>query len=88
MLSMGSEPEPRTNSKGEAKRQLIYRAIKHHYVVKKADPTIQDIQEMTGIRSFDTLTKQLKHLKQDGIIEWSHHSPTVKLLNNDHDKVD
>jgi len=85
---MGSEPEPRTNSKGEAKRQLIYRAIKHHYVVKKADPTIQDIQEMTGIRSFNTLTKQLKHLKQDGIIEWSHHSPTVKLLINDVDHVD
>jgi len=43
---------------------------------------------MTGIRSFNTLTKQLKHLKEDGIIEWSHHSPTVKLLNSDYDLVD
>jgi SOS-response transcriptional repressor LexA len=85
---MGSEPEPRTYSKGEAKRQLIYRAIKHHYIVKKVDPTIQDIQEMTGIRSFNTLTKQLKHLTQDGVIEWNHHSPTVKLLTNDYDQVD
>lgn len=79
---MGPEPEPRPSSKGEAKRMMIYRAIKHHYVMKKVDPTIQDIQQMTGIRSFNSLTKQLKHLKQDGIIEWDQLSPTVKLIHN------
>lgn len=80
---MGSEPEPRTSSKGEAKRQLIYRAIKQHYVVNKEDPTIQDIQEMTGIRSFNTVTRQLKNLKQDGVIEWDQLSPVVKLLEDE-----
>lgn len=85
---MGPEPEPRTSSKGEVRRQLIYRAIKHHYVVKKVDPTIRDIQEMTGIRSFNTLTKQLKDLKQDGVIEWDQLSPTVKLLEHTSDKFD
>lgn len=81
---MGSDPEPRTASKGEHKRQLIYRAIKQHYVVNKDNPTLQEIQEMTGIRSFNTLTKQLRHLKQDGVIEWDQLSPVVKLLDNDH----
>lgn len=79
---MGPEPEPRATSKGEAKRIKIYRAIKHHYVMKKVDPTIQDIQKMTGIRSFNTITRQLKHLKQDGFIEWDQLSPTVKLANH------
>jgi SOS-response transcriptional repressor LexA len=79
---MGSDPGPRTGSKGEAKRQLIYQAIKQHYEVKKSDPTIKDLQEMTGIRSFNTITKQLKHLKQEGIIEWDHFSPVVILLEN------
>lgn len=85
---MGPEPEPRTSSKGEVRRQLIYRAIKQHYVVKKADPTIRDIQKMTGIRSFNTLTKQLKDLKQDGVIEWDQLSPTVKLLEHNSDQFD
>jgi|GEM_PF-889744 len=86
---MGSEPEPRTSSKGEVKRQLIYRAIKHHYVTNNVNPTIQDIQEMTGIRSFNTLTRQLRHLKQDGVIEWDQLSPVVRLLeDNRPDHID
>lgn len=88
MSYMGPEPEPRTSSKGEARRRLIYRAIKLHYDKTKEDPTLQEIQEMTGIRSFNTLTKQLKDLKEDGIIEWDQLSPTVRLIDHDQDRKD
>lgn len=73
---MGSDPEPRT--KGEQRRQLILKAIRHFNELRQADPSIQEIQRFTGIRSFNTLSNQLKILQQQGVIEWDQKS--VRLV--------
>ena len=69
---MGSDPEPRT--KGEQRRQLILKAIRQHMELRQQDPSLQDIQHLTGIRSFNTLSNQLKILQQQGVIEWDQKS--------------
>jgi SOS-response transcriptional repressor LexA len=83
------EPEPETKAvpktKGEARREHILQAI-HTYIANHQDnPQIQDIQQLTGLRSFNTLTSQLKILRKEGIIDWDNVSPYVKLA-SDKDK--
>lgn len=69
---MSSDPEPRT--KGEQRRQMILTAIKQFNERNERDPSLQDIQRLTGIRSFNTLSNQLKILRQQGVIEWDQKS--------------
>lgn len=73
---MDADPEPKT--KGEARRQQILDAVKEYVLSRQDYPTLQDIQQMTGIRSFNTLSNQLKILQQQGLIEYDHKS--VKIL--------
>lgn len=73
---MDADPEPKT--KGEARRQQILDAVKEYVQSRQDYPTLQDIQQITGIRSFNTLSNQLKILQQQGLIEYDHKS--VKIL--------
>lgn len=65
---MDSDPEPKT--KGEVRRQQIVKAIRRYWIKQNVYPTIPEIQKMTRIRSFNTLSNQLNILKQQGVIEW------------------
>jgi SOS-response transcriptional repressor LexA len=73
---MDADPEPKT--KGELRRQQILIAVKQFVQSREDYPSLQDIQQITGIRSFNTLSNQLKILQQQGVIEYDHKS--VKLL--------
>lgn len=73
---MDADPEPKT--KGEARRQQILDAVKEYVQSRQDYPTLQGIQQITGIRSFNTLSNQLKILQQQGLIEYDHKS--VKIL--------
>jgi len=73
---MDLDPGPRT--KGEMRRQQILEAVKQFIQSNHAYPSLQEIQKITGIRSFNTLTNQLKILQQQGVIEYDHGS--VKLI--------
>jgi SOS-response transcriptional repressor LexA len=76
---MESDPEPEPQTKGEHRRKQILQAIVHFSRTQSTDPSIQDVRELTGIRSFDTLTRHLKMLKQDGLIELDNSSHIIKV---------
>ena len=74
------EPEQVPRTKGEMKRHHIVLAIKNYTHQYNDYPQLQDIQQITGLRSFNTLTRQLTILKKEGIIEWDRISESVKLI--------
>lgn len=87
---MTSEPEPEpatsSKSKGELRRLLILSAIQTFIQTHQRNPKLQDIQEITGSRSFNTLTRHLTLLKKEGVIDWDHNAASISL-NEDTTKV-
>jgi SOS-response transcriptional repressor LexA len=79
---LASEPGPRPSSKGELRRQHLLNTIKQLYRSGRAQITLQELQENSGIRSFNTLTRQLLDLKQQGMIEWDRTSSIISLNNS------
>jgi DNA-binding HxlR family transcriptional regulator len=65
---MDDEPEPK--SKGEIRRELIVKAVEEYVSTRRAYPNLQELQRMTGIRSFNTLSNQLKILQRQGLIHY------------------
>ena len=57
-------------SKGEIKRQKILGAVIGFVQTNQGSPTVQNIMEMTGIRSFNTVSRHLKALQQEGFLDW------------------
>ncbi|RXT09099.1 hypothetical protein [Ammoniphilus sp. CFH 90114] len=57
-------------SKGEIKRQKILGAVVSFVQTNEGSPTVQNIMEITGIRSFNTVSRHLKTLQQEGFLEW------------------
>ncbi len=76
---MGSDPDPKPRSKGEQRRQHILKIITQLHMEGRLSVTIQEIQHLSGIRSFNTMTKQLLALKQEGLIDWDRNAPTISL---------
>lgn len=72
-------PIGKSKTKGDQKRFEILYAIRSFIQSRKEEPTVQDIQEMTRIRSFNTVSRHLIKLKDYGIIEWEPGSPLIKL---------
>lgn len=74
---MDPEPRPKAaapklwnpSSKGEKKRIKILLSIQQYAEQHKDYPTLDQIQDMTGIRSFDALSRHLKDLQRDGLLE-------------------
>ncbi|CAM3497488.1 hypothetical protein [Marinicrinis lubricantis] len=74
---------PRPSTKGEQKRIQIARAILQYRKQHLDDPTIEDIKQITGIRSYNTLSRHVTLLKQEGYVEWDNHvSPKIKWLDS------
>lgn len=76
---MGLDPDPRPKSKGERRREQILKAIEVLERSGKIHITVQDIQNECGIRSFNTVTKQLLVLRDHNIIEWEPTSTITSL---------
>lgn len=59
----------------------IVEAIKAYYDLHGEYPTIEQIQDLTGIRSYNTLSRHLLKLKQEGAIAWENHqSANISLI--------
>jgi SOS-response transcriptional repressor LexA len=65
---MDDEPEPKT--KGEIRREQIVKAVEEYVQTRRSYPNLQELQTITGIRSFNTLSSQLKILQRQGLIHY------------------
>lgn len=59
-----------SSSKGEIARRKIVKAIYDFNSFHQYPPSIQDIKKLSGIRSFNTVGRHLKVLKEQGLIDW------------------
>jgi SOS-response transcriptional repressor LexA len=76
---MDPDPGPIPRTKGDQRKKKILEAIVYFTETQRTDPSIQDLKKISGIRSFDTLTRHLKDLQQEGLIESDQHLVTLKL---------
>jgi SOS-response transcriptional repressor LexA len=73
------EPEPKPLTKGEEKRKQIIEAIQLYFDQYNKPPNSQDIQELTGLQSYNTITRHLKALHQEGSIHWDQSSASISI---------
>lgn len=78
------EPKPKSLTKGEEKRKQIMKAIQLYMVQHNTAPNVQDIQELTGLQSFNTISRHLKDLHKEGSILWDQSSAFISLRDTSH----
>lgn len=66
-------------TKGDQRRVEILHAIRSYIRKHKEGPTVQEIQDMTRIRSFNTVSRHLIQLRNLGYIHWEPDSPVIQL---------
>lgn len=73
------DPEPKPLSKGEEKRKQILKAIHLYMDHHNSLPNVQDIQELTGLQSFNTISRHLNKLHKEGWILWDQSSASISI---------